>query len=489
MVLGVFDGQTDVGTVLHPGSASYSGEGSYTVSGSGENMWRAEDAFYYVWKEVSGDAALTANLSFPDAGKDPHRKACLVIRQSLDAGAAYADAVLHGDGLTSLQFRHSAGDITQEVQANVSAPTRLRLEKRGRSVRLFLATREGEMQFSGAATRLELSEPFFIGLGVCSHNKDVVETALFSDVVLDTEAAAAADPPVLYSTLETMAIASTDRRVCCVSPTLFEAPNWLPGDPALVVNSGGRLYRVLVAGGVLELIPSDFAVRCNNDHGVSPDGAKLVISDQSLAPGQSLIYTLPVAGGTPERITPLGPSYWHGWSPDGSTLVFCGQREGTFGIFTIPAEGGEETRLTTAQGQGAAQGLDDGPEYSPDGKYIYFNSDRTGRMQIWRMAADGTNLEQITSDEFNNWFPHPSPDGRFLVFLSYAGDVAGHPANQEVTLRLLRLGEDKENVLAQPASAQPLEVLARLFGGQGTINVPCWSADSRQIAFVNYQFI
>ncbi len=489
MALGVFDGQTDIGTVLHPGSVSHDGGKSYTVSGSGENMWRTEDAFYYVWKEVCGDVALTANLSFLQQGKDPHRKACLVIRQSLDAGAAYVDAVLHGDGLTSLQFRRSAGDITQEVQANVSAPTRLRLEKRGRSVRLFLATEKGEMQFSGAATRLEFSEPFFIGLGVCSHNKDVLETALFSDVVLDTDLAAPVDPPVLYSTLETQTISSTDRRVCCVTPTLIEAPNWLLDGSALVVNSGGRLYRIPVAGGALKLIPTGFAGRCNNDHGVSPDGTKLVISDQSLEQGQSLIYTLPVAGGTPERVTPVGPSYWHGWSPDGSTLVFCGQREGTFGIFTIPAQGGEETRLTTAQGQGGAPGLDDGPEYSPDGKLIYFNSDRTGRMQIWRMQADGTNLEQITSDESNNWFPHPSPDGRFLVFLSYAGDVSGHPANQDVTLRLLRLGEDEETALDQTATAQPLEVLARLLGGQGTINVPCWSPDSRQIAFVTYQFI
>ena len=201
-----------------------------------------------------------------------------------------------------------------------------------------------------------------------------------------------------------------------------------------------------------------------------------MISDQSQEQGQSLIYTLPVGGGMPQRITISGPSYWHGWSPDGKTLAFCGQRDGKFGIFTIPAEGGPETRLTTTQG------LDDGPEYSPDGKFIYFNSDRTGRMQIWRMHPDGEALEQVTSDGFNNWFPHPSPDGRSLVFLSYAGDVSGHPPNKDVTLRLLPL--DKGNTANQEA-----QVLARLFGGQGTINVPCWSADSHRIAFVTYQLI
>ena len=160
----------------------------------------------------------------------------------------------------------------------------------------------------------------------------------------------------------------------------------------------------------------------------------LAISDQSQEKGRSLIYTLPIAGGTPRQITPTGPSYWHGWSPDGKTLAFCGERDGEFDIYTIPAEGGSETRLTTAKG------LDDGPEYSPDGKFIYFNSVRTGTMQIWRMRADGTGQEQVTSDEFNNWFPHLSPDGRHhgVPFLR-ARMSSGHPENKDVTLRLMNL--------------------------------------------------
>lgn len=477
MSIGLFEDNADIGTVLHSGGVEYdAAEGTYTIAGSGENMWRTEDAFHYVWKEVRGDVALTADIAFPEEGRDPHRKACLVIRQNLDAGAAYADAALHGDGLTSLQFRHDASGITQEVQANVSAPRRLRLEKRGAYVRLFVGDAGGEMRLSGAATRLPLQEPFYVGLGVCAHNPDVVETARFSNVVLDTDLAAPTGQPVLYSTLETQAIASTDRRVRLMTPTHIEAPNWLPDGSALVVNSGGRMYRVPVGGGGLEAIDTGFAIRCNNDHGISPDGTRLVISDQSQDGGQSLIYTLPVDGGTPERITRTGPSYWHGWSPDGKTLAFCGQRDGTFGIFTIPAEGGEETRLTTATG------LDDGPEYSPDGHSIYFNSDCTGRMQIWRMRPDGSEQEQITSDECSNWFAHPSPDGRHLVFLSYAGDVPGHLPNKDVTLRLMPLDSDQ-------AISPPIQVLARLFGGQGTINVPCWSADSQKIAFVTYQLI
>ena len=190
-------------------------------------------------------------------------------------------------------------------------------------------------------------------------------------------------------------------------------------------------------------------MRCNNDHGVSPDGTRLAISDQSQGARKSFIYTLPIGGGTPELVTATGPSYWHGWSPDGKTLTYCAEREGEYDIYTIPVEGGEETRLTTAEG------LDDGPEYSPDGQYIYFNSERSGTMQVWRMKADGSDQEQVTSDQFNNWFPHPSPDGKRFVFLSYEEGVTGHPANKDVTLRMMELGE------------RGGEVLGRVFWGAG----------------------
>jgi TolB protein len=219
------------------------------------------------------------------------------------------------------------------------------------------------------------------------------------------------------------------------------------------------------------MIDTGFATRCNNDHGISPDGKELVISDQSQGDRKSLIYILPAAGGSPRKVTPLGPSYWHGWSPDGKTLVYCAERGGEYDVYSIPAAGGEEKRLTSEKG------LDDGPEYSPDGKYIYFNSDRSGRMQIWRMDADGANPTQITDDEYNNWFAHPSPDGRWLVFLSYEKEVSGHPANKDVQLRLMPIG------------GGPIRVLAKLFGGQGTINVPSWSPDSRQVAFISYRLV
>jgi Tol biopolymer transport system component len=248
----------------------------------------------------------------------------------------------------------------------------------------------------------------------------------------------------------------------------FEAPNWSRDGKHFLFNQGGRIYKLPVTGGELQALDTGFATRCNNDHGLSPDGTQLVISDQSQT-GQSLIYILPAAGGKPRLITSLGPSYWHGWSPDGKTLAYCAERNGEYDVYTISTEGGEEKRLTTAPG------LDDGPDYSPDGQYIYFNSVRTGTMQIWRMKTDGSDQQQITSDNYNNWFAHPSPDGKWLVFLSYEKEVEGHPANKDVMLRLM------------PAAGGKIEVLAKLFGGQGTINVPSWSPDSANLAFVSYR--
>ena len=470
--VGAFEGHGDVGNVLHPGSAAFDpASRSYSISGSGENVWAAHDAFQFVWKQASGDLALTADVAFRGQGTDPHRKACLMIRQTLDPDSAYVDVAIHGDGLTSLQFREEAGAATHEVQANVSAPGRLRIVKRGAYVTMFLGASGAEPGFSGAAERITFREPFYVGLGVCAHNKDVTETAEFSNVELAADLPAATAKPTLYSTLETQSIASTDRRVVLVVADRIEAPNWLRDDKTLLYNSGGRIYRVPATGGEPRAVDTGFATRCNNDHGVSPDGTMLAISDQSRGNGRSLIYTVPAAGGTPSLVTPDGPSYWHGWSPDGKTLAYCGDRGGEFDIYTIPVVGGAETRLTTAKG------LDDGPEYSPDGSRIYFNSDRTGTMQIWRMKADGADQEAVTADEFNNWFPHPSPDGRTLVFLSYEKDVSGHPENKDVALRRMNL------------ETKRIDILGRFFGGQGTVNVPCWSPDGKSIAFVTYQLV
>jgi TolB protein len=466
--VGIFEGHSDVGAVLHAGSVDYDpSTQTYTISGSGENMWLAADAFQFAWKKISGDVTLTADISFLNKSGNEHKKAALMFRQSLDADSVYADVALHASGLTSLQFRDEKGAVTREIQANISAPKRLRIAKRGDYVYMSLAA-DGEPKVAGGWLRIPFEGTFYVGLGVCSHDKDVVEKAVFFSVELTQPTPAPAGQPTLYSTLETVAIDSADRRVAYLAPGRFEAPNWTRDGAAFLFNRDGHIERLPVSSDKPAMIDTGFATRCNNDHGISPDASQIVVSDNSQGDHNSLVYLVPITGGPPRRVTQKSPSYWHGWSPDGKTLAFVGQRNGDFDIYTIPAEGGEETRLTTAQG------LDDGPEYSPDGSYIYFNSERTGHMQIWRMKPDGSEQEQLFSDKLNNWFPHISPDGRWMVFLTYGADVSGHPENKDVMLRLMSLADKK------------ITVLAKLFGGQGTINVPSWSPDSKQVAFVSY---
>ena len=251
----------------------------------------------------------------------------------------------------------------------------------------------------------------------------------------------------------------------------FEAPNWSPDGSYLLLNSRGRLWRLLTTGGEPELVPTGAVTNLNNDHGISPDGSLLAIS-------AGAIYTLPAGGGEPRPITEKTPSYFHGWSPDGATLAYCARREGVFNLYAIPVDGGQEVRLTLGGG------ADDGPDYSPDGQWIYFNSNRSGSWCIWRIPANGENAcdrqaEQITDDDYEDWFPHPSPDGQWLVFLSYPKGTVGHPPGKDVLLRRMPLPRSA-------GSTGDIRELVQLFGGQGTLNVNSWSPDSTHFAYVRY---
>ncbi|WP_298962231.1 hypothetical protein [uncultured Roseibium sp.] len=275
----------------------------------------------------------------------------------------------------------------------------------------------------------------------------------------------------MKSIVATIDIATGSETIILEAERHLEAPNWLPDGDTLVVNGNGRLYRLPIGAPSLIEIDTGFATALNNDHGLSPDGRLLVISDASRTP-ESCIYTLPVGGGLPVRVTSKTPSYWHGWSPDGRTLAFVGKREqtrGTFQVFTCSVTGGEETQLT--------RDFDhcDGPDYAPDGNWIWFNGEKDTDVQLWRMRPDGSELQRMTADERVNWFPHPSPDGQHVVYLAYEAGTSGHPANKDVELRLL------------PAGGGTPKTLLGLFGGQGTLNVPSWAPDSRRFAFVRYE--
>lgn len=275
-----------------------------------------------------------------------------------------------------------------------------------------------------------------------------------------------------FSSLETVDVQSGARTVLKEFDYVIEAPNWTQDGRYLVYNSRGRMYTFELASGTIQEIDTDFAIDCNNDHLLSPDNSQLAISHFTYEDATSRIYILPFSGGTPVLVTEKGHSFLHGWSPDGKRLAYCAPRNGQYDVYTIAVEGGAETQLTNLPG------LDDGPEYTPDGKHIWFNSVRSGLMQVWRMEADGSNPEQMVKEDANCWFPHVSPDGKWVVYITYdkndvtAGD---HPANKNVELRLI------------PSAGGESKTIAKLFGGQGTINVNSWSPDNRTIAFVSYR--
>lgn len=470
--LGVFEDQSAVGKPALAGAAALdAATQTYRVTGGGKNIWAKADDFHYVWKKVSGDVALGAEVSFPGPVKLVHRKACLMIRQSLATDAPYADAALHGDGLTSFQYRDAAGGETFEIQSTLKNPAWIGIEKRGDTIFMLVGEAGKAPRHAGGSIKIKLQEPFYVGLAVCSHDDKIVETAEFAKVKLTNEPFKLAAKPAVESTLETIELAKLTRRVVYSAPGRFEAPNWTRDGKEFVFNAKGHLWRLPVTGGEPVQIDTGSATECNNDHGISFDGTQLAISSRK--GNKSIVFTLPLAGGEPRQVTPLGHSYWHGWSPDGQTLAFCGERGGEYDVYTIPAAGGQEKRLTTAPG------LDDGPEYSPDGKVIYFNSLRSGTMQIWRMAPDGSGQEQVTKDEYNNWFAHVSPNGKWIAFVSFdkSIDPKVHPADKDVLLRVM------------PVAGGEIKTLAKVFGGQGTINVNSWSPDSKSLAFVSYLWV
>jgi TolB protein len=275
-----------------------------------------------------------------------------------------------------------------------------------------------------------------------------------------------------YSMLEIVDVHTGERTVLKEFDHVIEAPNWTRDGKTLVYNSRGKMFTYELATSEVREIDTGFAMDCNNDHVLSPDNRQLAISHFTNEDAVSRIYTLPLAGGMPTLVTERGPSYLHGWSPDGERIAYCAERDGQYDIYTIPVNGGAETQLTDEPG------LDDGAEYSPDGKHVWFNSTRTGLMQIWRMDVDSSQQTQMVREEANCWFPHVSPDGQWVAYIAYGKDdveAGDHPPNKQVEIRLV------------PAGGGASKTIVKLFGGQGTMNVNSWAPDSRRLAFVSYR--
>jgi len=466
--IGIFDGQNDIGPVKHAGTGVYDNSSQkYTLTGSGINVWATHDEFHYIWKKMKGDFILRTNITFLGKGVEEHRKVGWMVRSSLDTNSMHVSAVVHGNGLTSLQFRRKASNPTEEKKFTLTGADVVQLERKdGRYI--MSVAHKGETFVTEKLDSVDMGDDVYVGLFICSHNANVIEKAEFNNVRIVAPAYKGLVPyrDYLGSAIEILDLETQNSRVIYQIPKSLQAPNWTQDGKSLIYNRDGSLYNFDLATNTPTAINTGAAKQNNNDHVISFDGKMLAISSG----GPSKGYIVPIGGGEAKQITPVGPSYMHGWSPDGKYIVFCGSRNNEYDVYRIPSNGGPEERLTNTPG------LDDGPEYSPDGKYIYFNSVRSGLMQVWRMNTDGSNQTQLTNDDFNNWFPHVSPDGKWIVYITFLKDEVSpgdHPFYKHVYLRVM------------PVNGGPSKVVAYLYGGQGTINTPSWAPDSKHLAFVS----
>ena len=489
--VGIFQNHADIGNPKNAGSVKYDeSTQTYIISGSGYNIWFNRDEFQYGYKKINGDFILTADFEFTgeDSGATAHRKIGWMIRESMDADAASMNACAHFDGLTVLQWRSLKGAFMRDPEDEIFYAKKfsrtIQLERKGKKMIMRMAHRFEPLQEVGSHEMPDMKDTVFAGIYICSHDSNTVAEARVWNVRIDKPIADDYHPNPLIPTtpvqtvlgcrLEIMNVSDGRRKVILESAGRFEAPNWMPDGKKLLYNEGGSLYKIPIEGGEPEKLNTGSANRNNNDHGISFDGKTLAISNHrdGLPGGGSSVYILPLEGGEPKLLTQNTPSYWHGWNPNNKEVVYVAQRNGSriYNLYKMLVNGRNEIPLTAN-----TSGHVDGPEYSPDAKYIYYNANSTGTMQVWRMKPDGSGKEQITFDEYNSWFPHISPDGKWIVFISFPVDINpdAHPSYKRVMLRLM------------PASGGPLKVIAYLYGGQGTINAPSWSPDSKFIAFVS----
>ncbi len=472
--IGIFDNHTDIGQVKHAGFASYDKNNqTYLVGGAGSNMWFNKDEFHYLWTTVQGDFIVRAEIELIGKGVDPHRKVGWIVKNNLDNDTKHVNAVVHGDGLTSLQYRKNVNGNTLDLLSSQKAPDVIQLERKGNQY-IMSTAKFGEPFTSVTLDSVQLDNEVYVGIYVCSHSADIIESAKFRNVRIIKPADEGFKPYQDYigSRLEVMDVATGHRKVLQSTSHSIQAPNWTNDGTKMIYNSKGRLFQYELETSQITPLETGFAINNNNDHVLTFKGDKIGISNHTKDEGwNSTLYYLSVKGSPePIRVTKpnAGASYLHGWSPDERKMIFTAERKDQYDLYSVEVATGKETQLTNFKT------LDDGSEYSPDGKYIYFNSARTGKMKLWRMDPDGKNQTQLTFDEYNDWFPHISPDKKWIVFISFPKDIpAGdHPFYKQCLIRLM------------PYEGGTSKVIGYIYGGQGTINVPSWSPDSKKIAFI-----
>ncbi len=481
--VGIFSNHADVGNPKLSGDASYNNENeSYHLKGAGYNIWFGRDEFHYAYNKIKGNFIITGNFKTNGVGNDPHRKIGWMVRANTSDDAAHMTATVHADGLTALQWRTMKGahmrDPQDEIFSKKTGVEIIQLERNGKEFIMRVANPGEPLQEIGRTSVVDLPDEVLAGIFICSHNPEMFEEGEAWNVRIENtvpETYNGYTDGILSSKMEILNVFDGKRKVVYEDKGRFEAPNWMPDGNHLLFNQGGKIYTVPVSGGTATLLNTGNAIKNNNDHVISFDGKTLGISSHrdGMAGGGSTIYYLPLTGGEPKLITDSTPSYLHGWTKDNKEVVYTALRlskSPAYNIFKKSINGGAEVQLTHL-----TKGLADGPECSPDGKFIYYNSTLSGTMQLWRMKMDGTEQTQLTFDEYNNWFAHVSPDNKWIAFLSFPNtiDAADHPFYKRVMLRLM------------PVSGGAPKAIAYLYGGQGTINTPSWSPDSKFISFVS----
>lgn len=476
--IGVFKSALDIGYVAHSGSVLYDEtDQSYTIKGSGFGVGETDDAFQFLWNSVQGDFILRAEIHYKNVDEDTSGEIVYgwSIRNTISSGSEMVTISVSPNDGVQYSARTERGGISSINNLSRSSADVIQVERVNGNFSIRLA-KFGEPMRIYEIPEMNLRNEVLAGLFVHSTDPDAVAEVSFRNVRFvkpfpDNEQRY---QRYLGSRMEILDVQTGMREVLFESEHSVQAPNWTVDGEKLIYNSNGYLYNYEIATGQITYLNTGFATNNNNDHVITFDGEQIAISHHvPFDNNQSTIFIMPIEGNdNPRQVTRsgLGHAFLHGISPDNQTVIFTGWRNNKYDIYAADVNSMEETQLTDTPY------LDDGSEYTPDGEYIFFNSNRTGAMQLWRMKADGSEETQITFDEnFNDWFPHISPDGEWILFMSYGTDVESgdHPFYKHVTLRLM------------PISGGEPTIVAYLYGGQGTINVPSWSPDSRYVAFVS----